>query len=353
MGEDINGALFSQIKGYFCCDQRRIKLIAELIIGLLKLKQSSMAHWSKALPGDKELDSKYKQIQRFARFFRFSPRLYCQIIWSLYGQGQQVYLTLDRSEWKKRGKWVELVMVGIAYQGMSIPLLWQVYNGRGNTAYATRKALLVCFHNWVKPTQDQRVWWLADREYVGKKWFEALLKRKMHFCIRLPKGAMLTQGNKQMKVHQLFECAHWRVLTKPRKLQGAMLYLAGQRLPDGDYFIVCSASKTPKLAAIYQQRWQIETLFAAFKSRGFNLEDCGLNLARRLKTLIFVLAIAAVWALRTGQWLIKQGKLIPLKQYKDQSKQRWKSLFRWGLDHLQNIALNNLDFKHVIQLCPV
>lgn len=81
--KDINAALFSQLKAHFCCDQRRIKLIADLIIALLKLNQSSVAQWSKALPGEKELDSKYKQIQRFARFFRFSPRLYCQIIWSL------------------------------------------------------------------------------------------------------------------------------------------------------------------------------------------------------------------------------------------------------------------------------
>lgn len=351
--KDINAALFSQLKAHFCCDQRRIKLIADLIIALLKLNQSSVAQWSKALPGEKELDSKYKQIQRFARLFRFSPRLYCQIIWSLYGQDQQVHLTLDRSEWKKRGKWVELVMVGIAYQGMSIPLLWQVYNGRGNTAYATRKALLVCFQRWIKPRPDQRIWWVADREYIGRNWFEALIKRNMHFCIRLPKWAVLMQGNKKVKLHHLFECSHLRVLTKPRKLHGTMLYLAGQKLANGDYFIICSATKTKNMAAIYQHRWQIETLFAAFKSRGFNLEDSRVNLAKRLKTLIFVLSIAAVWALRTGQWLIKQGKTIPLKTFKDQSQQRWKSLFRWGLDCLQNITLNNLDFKAVINLCPV
>jgi hypothetical protein len=132
-----------------------------------------------------------------------------------------------------------------------------------------------------------------------------------------------------------------------------MLYLAGQKLPDGDYFIICSATKTPNMALIYQHRWQIETLFAACKSRGFNLEDARVNIAKRLKTLIFVLAMAAVWALRTGQWLIKQAKPIPLKRFKDQSQQRWKSLFRWGLDCLQNITLNNLDCKHVINLCPV
>ena len=126
-----------------------------------------------------------------------------------------------------------------------------------------------------------------------------------------------------------------------------------RNLPDGDYLIVGSATKTKRLAQVYEHRWQIETLFAAFKSRGFNLESCRVNLAKRIKTLIFVLSIAAVWAVRTGQWLLKQGKSIPLKHYKDKPPQYCKSLFRWGLDHLQNIALGNFDFQRVIQLCLV
>ncbi len=264
-----------------------------------------------------------------------------------------MYLTLDRSEWKMRGKWVQVTMIGIAHQGMSIPLLWQVYNGQGNTAYSTRKALLECFHQWIERQENQHIWWLADREYIGKEWFKELLLRKMQFCIRLRKNVTLIHQHKKIKLHELFECATLRTLSKPRKLYGANLYLAGQKLENGDYFIVGSATKTKNLARIYEQRWQIETLFAAYKSRGFNLESCRVNLAKRIKTLLFVLSIAAVWALKTGQWLLKQGKQIPLKTFKDQSTQPWKSLFRWGLDHLQNITLNNLDFKSVINLCPV
>jgi len=198
---------------------------------------------------------------------------------------------------------------------------------------------------------------------LGKDCFKELLLREMKFCIRLRKNVTLTHQNKKIKLHELFECSTLRTLSKPRKLYGTMLYLVGQKLPDGDYFIVGSATKTKRLAQIYAHRWladhqlkagiRIETLFAAFKSRGFNLESCRVNLAKRIKTLIFVLSIAAVWALRTGQWLLKQGKNIPLKTFKDKPTQKWKSLFRWGLDHLQNIALNNLDYKPLIQLCPV
>ena len=348
--QDIQEALFTQIKGHFCCDKRRVKLISNLIIGLLKLTQSSLSKWSKALPGEQQLEAKYKQLQRFARFFRFSPRLYAQVVWQLFGQEKVVYLTLDRSEWQMRGEWVQVIMVGIAHQGMSIPLLWQVLNGQGNTV---RRALLAGIDRWLDHRPEQQIWWVADREYLGKEWFEEITSRGMHFCIRLRKSARVGSAQKAVKIYKLFETNRLRVLTKARKVHGCLLYLAGQRLATGDFFIVGSATKTKCLAAIYAKRWQVESLFAAFKSRGFNLEACRINDAKRIKTLLFLLAMAATWAVKVGQWLMQAGNKIPLKTFKDRSQQKWKSVFRWGLDYLQTLALNNLDYQNIIKLCPV
>jgi len=228
--KDIQGALYAQIKGHFPCDKRRTELICNMIVGLVELTQSGLSKWSQALPGEKDLEAKYKRLQRFARYSRFSPRLYRKVIWQLYGQGKQVYLTLDRSEWKMRGKWVQVTMLGIAHQGVSITLLWQVYNGQGNTAYSTRKALLDCFHKWVERKENQQIWWVADREYIGKDWFTEPLLRKMQLYIRLRKNVTLTHQNKKIKRHELIECSTLRALSKPRKLYGTRLYLAGQKL---------------------------------------------------------------------------------------------------------------------------
>ncbi len=304
------------------------------------------------MPGEKDLEAKYKQLQRFARYFRFSPCLYCKVIWQLYGQGKQVYLTLDRSEWKMRGKWVQVTMIGIAYQGMSIPLLWQVYNGQGNTAYSTRKALLDCFHQWIDRKDNQQIWWVADREYIGKDWFKELLLRKMQFCI-LAQNVTLIHQNKKIKLHELFECSTLRTLSKPRSSMAPCSTWLARNYPTGTTSL---SAVPPRLSAWlrYEHRWQIETLFAAFKSRGFRQPGkLPGKPHKRIKTLIFVLSIAAVWALTTGQWLVKQGKNIPLKNYKDKPAQNGKAFSDGGSTTLQNITLNNLDFQSVIQLCPV
>lgn len=219
-------------------------------------------------------EARYKQLQHFARFLRFSSKPYTQYIWQLYGQHKEAYLTLDRSEWKMGGKWVQVIKVGIAHQGMSIPLLWQTLNGQGNTPQVVRRALLSCFHKWIDRRQDQQIWWVADREYIGKEWFAQLISRGMQFCIRLRKSALVTTRGKAVRLDKLFETPHLRILSKAVQVHGCLLYLAGRRLANGDYFIICSANKTRRLALIYAKRWQIETLFAAFKSRDFNLEDC-------------------------------------------------------------------------------
>ncbi len=115
----------------------------------------------------------------------------------------------------------------------------------------------------------------------------------MQFCIGLRKNVTLTHHNKKIRLHGLFECPTLRTLSKPRKLYGTNLCLAGQKLPDGDYFIVGSPTQDkapgPDLSAPMaggppaSAGIRIETLFAAFKSRGFNLESCRVSLAKGSK----------------------------------------------------------------------
>jgi transposase len=254
-------------------------------------------------------------------------------------------------------------MLGIAHQGISIPLLWQTHNAKGNSALSTKKALIKCFTKWIQPALGQDIYCLADREFGSKEWFEILTQSKIHFCIRLKKNALfktkLEDKTKAIPLYTLFknrsrfESRIRLTLKQPIYVYQKYLYVSGQQLANGEYFIVGTDSYRPDWVSLYQNRWQIETLFGAFKSRGFNLESCRVNVARRIKTLLFVLAIGLIWAIKTGTWLIEQDKKIPIKRFKNKKEQKWKSIFRWGLDQLQNILLNNLDYQCIINLCPV
>ena len=71
-------------------------------------------------------------------------------------------------------------------------------------------------------------------------------------------------------------------------------------LPCGTYLIVVADRPGHQALERYKQRCQIEVLFGALKSRGFNLEETHLREARRLETLAGVLAIAYCWAYHVG-----------------------------------------------------
>jgi len=47
-------------------------------------------------------------------------------------------------------------------------------------------------------------------------------------------------------------------------------------------------------------RWQIETMFRAFKSSGFNMEDTHLIDIKRISKLVAIVCIAFTWAYRIG-----------------------------------------------------
>jgi len=66
-------------------------------------------------------------------------------------------------------------------------------------------------------------------------------------------------------------------------------------------FLLLITNHNPEQAHIrYAQRWEIETLFKAFKSQGFNFESTHLTHPERIQTLIALMSLALVWAHRVG-----------------------------------------------------
>lgn len=233
---------------------------------------------------------------------------------------------------------------------MSVPLLWHSANRQGNSPALARKALLKVFQKWIQQSDYQLVYITADREFVGPE-FRACGPSTPDLIplIRIRANAIVTQGGKKQRVSALFDTPTWRILRQPRQLYKSRLYLSGMRLSDGDYLIVYSDRYLCRSQAIYAHRWQIETLFGAFKSRGFDLEGCGLTNHHRIRRLLFLLSMSLIWALETGEWLIKAGHKIPTRKLGDRCQTLF-SLFRHGLDELRDRILNGKPVGYLLPL---
>ncbi len=113
------------------------------------------------------------------------------------------------------------------------------------------------------------------------------------------------------------------------------LYLSGCYLGSGEYLIPVSAEHSPEPHREYKERWGIETLFGALKSRGFNLEETHLKDPERLSRLLALLALVFTLAFLVGQW---QAAIKELKLKKHGYPP--KSIFRLGLNLLCRLVTN-------------
>ena len=100
------------------------------------------------------------------------------------------------------------------------------------------------------------------------------------------------------------------------------------QLKTGEMLIVAARGIRIKTALpVYRNRWGIETLFSALKTRGLGLENMHITAPRKLATLMSVLAIAFCLAYKPGLWL---DRIKPPRHKSHDRLQR--SLFALGLN---------------------
>lgn len=84
---------------------------------------------------------------------------------------------------------------------------------------------------------------------------------------------------------------------------------------------------------IYQRRFWTERTFRDFKSQGWSLEDSELSQPRRFERLLLMIALAYVWLVQIGAYVIKRG----LQRWVDRRCHRTLSYFRLGLSWLNRL----------------
>jgi hypothetical protein len=225
-------------------------------------------------------------------------------------------VTLDRTHWKFGKTDLNFLILGIAHQGMALPVLWTVLDKPGNSDTEERMALMQRFLAVFGASSIRAL--LADREFVGEDWLQWLQAHAIPFYLRLKRNTLIPNAwNVPKRADVLFQSlkpGRTCYLAGRRPVWGCFVHLSALRLTDGDFLIVAS-STAPQHEAFtaYSRRWEIETLFGALKSRGFRFEDTHLTQPERISKLLALLALAFAWTYRTGETLAEQHP-IPVKK---------------------------------------
>lgn len=179
---------------------------------------------------------------------------------------------------------------------------------------------------------------MADREFVGAKWFKALEKNKIPYFIRVKENTLLPWGkDKSIHAKNLFQ--H---LTGPnnrlveKEMYGHTVYFAGTPSKTGELVIVMTNQnlKAKQILDKYRERWSIEELFRKLKTSGFHWENTHMKQSYRLISLLIILGFGLLIAYLMGQSIkIPWKKTLGCPLY---------SIFKQGLINFQFLVARSL-----------
>lgn len=325
-------------------------LVALFVVRTVNLSEIAVAFCSKA-----EKESRYKRLQRFFGQFNMDYTVIARLIFKLFfSDNQKNYLTIDRTNWYWGRQKINIFMLGVAYEGIAIPLFWTCLAKAGSSNIKEQKALINRFITCFGKSAIAGL--LGDREFGSGGLFKWLNKKKIPFYIRIKEGSLTHINKKKLftakKIFNDLSPKQHKVFNMAVEVFGQPVFLAGSRSERGELMIVATNQHPKNAIPIYLRRWEVECLFSALKGRGFRFEETHMTTLERVEKLMAVLAIGVCWAHKAGEWKASK-KPIRIKRHR-QSNRPQNSFFRYGFDFIRELLVNPCkkpsQFKQALNL---
>jgi len=331
-------------------NKARVNCLTQILQALLHVRTVNLTQVAAAFQTTTTEDSCYRRVRRFFTCFSFDLSAIVPIILNLFPLNGKWLLILDRTNWKWGKTPINILMLSIAYKGIGIPIFWRVLDLEGNSATQDRIDILERVIEAF--TVDRILAFTADREFVGKEWFEFLCAQKIPFIIRV-KGCYLAEEiSDKCKIRLKTFCkglGRKQILNRCVTLWGMTLYISVEKKKSAkEAMIIVSNVSFQNALELYRKRWAIETMFGCFKTRGFHMEDTHITDPDKIEKLLFVIAIAFCWSYRVGD-IEAEEKVIPVKTHGRPDKSR----FRKGLDKLRHVIFRKVsrwEFRKLLQV---
>lgn len=282
-------------------------------------------------------DSDYRRLTRFFETWGDSePFLYdiMRLNLQLLRKAGFRTLVMDGTSWKLGETEFHYLVLTVLVNDVAIPIYWKQLEKIGASSQDERKALM----DEASSILDLNgMTLLADREYIGKDWFNHLIIKGLNFVIRMKMGdyeqIVNAIGGRTYR-NMLTRCQRKNKLVSKRIFLDQTPYrivMLPNPKPDADepvMIFLTTLANAKHAAACYKHRWKIECLFKHLKTNGYNLEDIHLKHAGKTRLMLAIVVTAYILAVKEG-W--KRKNQIPLKEYADGTTFPAMSIFRAGL----------------------
>lgn len=344
--------LYSTLAHHFVKDfnKARVRLISLFIEALIKVKSVNYNKLSNVFDVSAKQSSSYRRIQRFMSEFDLSMKMVSKLIFKLLPKKEKYVLVIDRTNWKFGEKNINILMLGISYKNIAFPLMFKMLDKRGNSNIQERINLIEQYIEWFGKESIDCL--LADREFIGNDWLKFLNDKKIRYYIRIRKNFKIYSYQKQKLIPVYWLFNHLKVNNfmhyhKIMRLETQDVYLSGCKIIDRngkkDFLILVSFNKPEYADTYYKERWQIETLFKALKTSGFNIEQTHVTDIKRLERLLLLVMITFVWCYNIGDYLDVFVKKIKIKTHNRKNI----SVFKYGLEYLSNAFFTLFKYDNI------
>jgi len=330
----------------------RLKFLTFFILALCTVMTVSFTQIAKALDSKAKKESKVRRIQRFIADFEFDYLKWANFLVELMQIKPPFRLLMDRTNWQFGAFDINILMLSIAYKKISVPVLFILLDNKGGNSQTYERTLIV--DKFIMLFGIESIKFIAaDREFIGKEWIKYFQEKRIKFYFRIKSNAVVCKATKK-KVKNWFSNlkfneAKW--LPKAQTIYGCRVYVCGLRKinerkkdKEDEYVILISLNLDYQALENYKVRWEIETMFKAFKTHGFNIEDTNLQEIDRVKKLIALVSLAFCWCYLIGALEMESGKLIPIRKH---GRPQY-TVFYFGLELLSE-AIYQSDNKTVIK----
>jgi Transposase DDE domain len=322
----------------------QLDTLALVVVGITQSVSAQLGQIARAMPLSTTQYAKEQRLRRFLDNQRITQAEHYQplVRTALTGlKGQKVQLLIDRVLLRDRHN---LLVVSIGFRRRSIPLAWKALDHRGKSNLADQQDLIT--QALALLPERVRVSVHGDSEFRARELFTWLRSQHCDAMLGVQGNTYVSltpNGPRTLLKEWLTDRAtvvYLNDIYLTEEAYGPVSVIAWWAKDDDGEWIVRGV--TTNLPATWQtyvrgrRRMWIETVFRDWQSGGFHLDRCGITDRERVARLLLPLAIAYLWLVSLGRWVVKKGyrRLID-----DGDARTWHySLFQLGVGWKERLA---------------
>lgn len=293
---------------------------------------------------------------RLIRFFQTGNsasilQFVCILAIRTFCQSPDCYLLLDRTNWKYGKKHINLLVIGLVYRDVFIPLVWLDLGRAGNSNCQQRLDLVDQLLSWwsLSGVPVPKLHIAGDREFVGYQWIIGLEERGIEYVMRIRanfKFELWFNGKIKDRKLGLKIIQRYLNISGKDSVEVVLMSELIVRLASFDnessrgkakyIFILTNMDDMMEASMFYRKRYKIEVCFKHLKNSGFRLEQLAVQGQHKVDLMFATLTLVYMMAVRKGMIHFEEIEPQEMKIFHDPKPYITpaKSVFMQGFENL-------------------